>query len=53
LPAAQLQKPDRQPLEQGADQRGGENGVLHGLRLLPILFSTVATFKQCIHKLVL
>jgi hypothetical protein len=29
LPAAQLQNADRQPLEQGADQRGGENGVLH------------------------
>jgi hypothetical protein len=29
LPAAQFQNADRQPLEQGADQRGGENGVLH------------------------
>ena len=53
LPAAQLQNADGQPLEQGADQRGGENGVLHGVRLLPILFNTVAPFKQCIQELVL
>jgi hypothetical protein len=46
LPAAQLQNADRQPLEQGADQRGGENGDLHGERLLPIVLSAVASFKQ-------
>jgi hypothetical protein len=53
LPAAQLQNADGQPLEQRAYQWGGENGVLHGVRLLPILFNTVAPFKQCIQELVL